>query len=121
MRAVGIRLVLDDFGMGYSSLKSLARGDFSKIKIDRTFVAGAGEGRSDARAIVEAVIALGRAMSCEVTAEGIETAAQARLLQKMGCDQLQGFHFGRPIATNQHALIIADAADSSGRRRIARA
>jgi len=121
LRAVGIRLVLDDFGMGYSSLKSLARGDFSKIKIDRTFVAGAGEGRSDARAIVEAVIALGNAMSCEVTAEGIETAAQARLLERMGCDQLQGFHFGRPIATNQHSLVIAGAADSPDRRRIARA
>ncbi|URD61745.1 EAL domain-containing protein [Sphingomonas sp. KRR8] len=121
LRAVGIQLVLDDFGMGYSSLKSLARGEFSKIKIDRSFVAGAGEGRSDARAIVEAVIALGRAMRCDVTAEGIETAAQALLFEKMGCDQLQGFHFGRPLAADQHVLVLPDLPSGSQRRRIARA
>ncbi len=121
LRSIGVRLVLDDFGMGYSSLKSLARGDFSKIKIDRSFVAGAGEGRSDARAIVEAVIALGRAMRCDVTAEGIETAAQARLFEKMGVDQLQGFHFGRPAAADPRALVISAPATDSARRRIARA
>jgi len=120
LRSIGIKLVLDDFGMGYSSLKSLARGEFSKIKIDRTFVAGAGEGRQDARAIVEAVIALGRAMRCDVTAEGIETAAQARMFEAMGCDQLQGFHFGRPCAAGQREFELGDA-PSPPPRRIARA
>jgi EAL domain-containing protein (putative c-di-GMP-specific phosphodiesterase class I) len=96
LRSLGVRLVLDDFGTGYSSFGSLARGSFSKIKIDRTFASGAAAGDRHAKSIVEAMIGLARGLGLKVTAEGVETAAEAKALAALGCDHLQGFHFGRP-------------------------
>ena len=97
LRAIGIRLVLDDFGTGYSSFGTLARGSFSEIKIDRSFASGAAAGDRHARSIVEAMIGLARGLGLKVTAEGVETEAEAKALTKLGCDHLQGFHFGRPL------------------------
>ncbi len=94
--SLGVRLVLDDFGTGYSSFGSLARGSFSKIKIDRSFASGAAAGDSQARSIVEAMIGLARGLGLKVTAEGVETADEAKVLTALGCDHLQGFYFGRP-------------------------
>ena len=96
LHALGVQLVLDDFGTGYSSFGSLARGEFSKIKIDRTFAGGAAAGDAQARSIVEAMIGLARGLGLKVTAEGVETAREARVLTDLGCDHLQGFYFGRP-------------------------
>jgi EAL domain-containing protein (putative c-di-GMP-specific phosphodiesterase class I) len=96
LHSLGIRLVLDDFGTGYSSFGSLARGEFSKIKIDRTFASGAAAGDSQARSIVEAMIGLAGGLGLKVTAEGVETEREAKVLTELGCDQLQGFYFGRP-------------------------
>jgi diguanylate cyclase (GGDEF)-like protein/PAS domain S-box-containing protein len=96
LHSLGIRLVLDDFGTGYSSFGSLARGEFSKIKIDRTFASGAAAGDPQARSIVEAMIGLAGGLGLKVTAEGVETAHEAKVLTELGCDQLQGFYFGRP-------------------------
>lgn len=97
LRGIGIRLVLDDFGTGYSSFGTLARGSFSKIKIDRSFASGAAAGNRHSRSIVEAMIGLARGLGLQVTAEGVETEAEARALTALGCDHLQGFHFGRPL------------------------
>lgn len=97
LRTLGIRLALDDFGTRYSSLGMLGRGEFAKIKIDRSFVNGAAAGKKSDRAIVEAIIALARGLDLEVTAEGIETNEEAEHMERMGCMQLQGFHFGRPM------------------------
>jgi EAL domain-containing protein (putative c-di-GMP-specific phosphodiesterase class I) len=94
--SLGVRLVLDDFGTGYSSFGSLARGSFSKIKIDRSFASGAAAGDCQARSIVEAMIGLARGLGLKVTAEGVETADEAKVLTALGCDHLQGFYFGRP-------------------------
>jgi diguanylate cyclase (GGDEF)-like protein len=96
LRAIGVRLVLDDFGTGYSSYGCLIGGDFSKIKIDRSFVGAAAAGNREARSIVQSVLTLARGMDLEVTAEGIETPEQAEALKRLGCGQLQGFLFGRP-------------------------
>jgi diguanylate cyclase (GGDEF)-like protein len=96
---LGIHLVLDDFGTGYSSFGSLARGEFSKIKIDRAFASGAAAGDPHARSIVEAMIGLARGLGLKVTAEGVETEREAQVLAKLGCDHLQGFYFGRPKQT----------------------
>ncbi len=96
LRRLGVRLVLDDFGTGYSSFGSLARGEFSKIKIDRSFVTGAAAGETHASSIVEAMVGLARGVGLLVTAEGIETAREAEILTQLGCDHLQGFYFGRP-------------------------
>ena len=96
LRAIGVRIVLDDFGTGYASLGYLQRFRFDKLKIDRSFVARMTE-MAEARAIVSAVLAMGRAMGIEVAAEGVETEAQLAMLRAEGCDQAQGYLLGRPV------------------------
>ena len=97
LRGLGVRLVLDDFGKGYSSFGYLSRAKFSKIKIDQSFVRGAAEGAKDCIAIVHAILALARGLGVETTAEGVETEEQAEIMRSLGCNQLQGFHFGYPV------------------------
>lgn len=96
LRALGVRLVLDDFGKGYSSFGYLARAQFAKIKIDQTFVRGAAQGSRESVAIVHAILALARGLGVETTAEGVETAPQAEAMRDLGCTQLQGYYFGHP-------------------------
>jgi diguanylate cyclase (GGDEF)-like protein len=101
LRALGVRLVLDDFGKGYSSFGYLSRAHFAKIKIDQSFVRGAAEGSKDCVAIVHAILALARGLGVETTAEGVETEKQADVMRQLGCTQLQGFHFGRPVRAEE--------------------
>jgi diguanylate cyclase (GGDEF)-like protein len=101
LRAIGVRLVLDDFGKGYSSFGYLSRAHFSKIKIDRSFVHGAAEGERDCSAIVRAILALARGLSVETTAEGVENEREAAVMRALGCDQLQGYLFGRPVPADE--------------------
>jgi diguanylate cyclase (GGDEF)-like protein len=101
LRALGVRLVLDDFGKGYSSFGYLSRAHFAKIKIDQSFVRGAAEGAKDCVAIVHAILALARGLGVETTAEGVETRVQAEVMSQLGCTQLQGFHFGRPVRAEE--------------------
>ena len=101
LRGIGVRLVLDDFGKGYSSFGYLSRARFSKIKIDRSFVAGAAEGERDCSAIVRAILALARGLSVETTAEGVENEREAAVMRALGCDQLQGYLFGRPVPVEE--------------------
>jgi diguanylate cyclase (GGDEF)-like protein len=97
LQALGVRLVLDDFGKGYSSFGYLSRACFAKIKIDQLFVRGAANGQHESLAIVNSILALANGLGVETTAEGIETLAQAELMVHLGCSQLQGFLFGRPV------------------------
>jgi diguanylate cyclase (GGDEF)-like protein len=97
LRCLGVRLVIDDFGKGYSSFGYLSRAHFAKIKIDQSFVQGAAAGNREHLAIVEAILAMARRLGVETTAEGVETAAQERVMRSLGCDQFQGFRFGRPV------------------------
>jgi diguanylate cyclase (GGDEF)-like protein len=98
LRSLGVRIAMDDFGTGYSSLSYLRRFPFDKIKIDKSFVADLDGSRSaDAAAIVRAVVSLGSSLGMTTTAEGIEAEAQAELLRAEGCDEVQGYHFGRPM------------------------
>jgi len=97
LRTIGVRLVLDDFGKGYSSFGYLSRARFSKIKIDRSFVHGAAEGERESGAIVRAILALARGLGIEVTAEGVENEREAEAMREFGCDQLQGFLFSVPL------------------------
>jgi diguanylate cyclase (GGDEF)-like protein/PAS domain S-box-containing protein len=109
LRALGVRLVLDDFGKGYSSFGYLSRAHFSKIKIDQSFVRGAAEGARECVAIVNAILALARGLGVETTAEGVETEAQAEVMRQLGCSQLQGFHFGRPVLAGELAETLRGA------------
>lgn len=104
LHGLGVRLVLDDFGKGYSSLGHLSRAKFAKIKINQQLVRDAADGDQDARAIVTVILALALAngLGVETTAEGVEIAAQAEAIRKLGCGQLQGFHFVRPVPSRRH-------------------
>ena len=113
LRALGVGVVLDDFGTGYSSLSYLRRFPFDKIKVDRSFVANMSVDVG-ATAIVEAVATLGQRLNMQVCAEGIETEAQASLLRAMGCDEGQGFLFGRACAADVFEALLAANLDIAG-------
>jgi diguanylate cyclase (GGDEF)-like protein/PAS domain S-box-containing protein len=104
LKALGVRLVLDDFGTGYSSLSYLTRLPLDVLKVDRSFVDGLGNEARDT-AITEAIIAMSRALSLDVVAEGVETSEQVTELSRLGCTLAQGFHFSRAVP----ALDITDA------------
>ena len=95
LRGAGLRISIDDFGTGYSSLSYLTRLPLSALKIDRSFVRDAGAS-AEAASIVRAVIDMAQNMRFTVIAEGVETAQQAAFLREHGCDQAQGYFFGRP-------------------------
>jgi len=96
IRASGVRLALDDFGTGYSSLSYLRRLPFDRVKIDRSFVQGLGDDAS-ADTIIRLIVGLGRDLGMHITAEGVETEAQLRVLQAHRCSHVQGFLIGRPV------------------------
>jgi len=96
LQRIGVYLSIDDFGTGYSSLSYLRQLPAKQLKIDRSFVNDL-ESSSDARAIVDAVIHLAHALGLRVVAEGVETAEQRDILLQLGCDELQGFFFAKPM------------------------
>ena len=95
LNRVGVRVALDDYGTGYSSLADLAALPVDELKIDTSFVAGLGSDRART-AIVHAIVGLGQMLGITVVAEGIENAAQALALRAVGCQFGQGFHLGSP-------------------------
>ena len=99
-KQLGVKISLDDFGTGYSSLGHLSRFPFDKIKIDRSFVSRAPDDR-DSAAIVRAIVSLGASLGMATTAEGVETERQRTLVADAGCDQIQGYWYGRPMAAAQ--------------------
>ena len=114
LKAIGIRLAIDDFGTGYSSLGYLKRFPIDVLKVDRSFVAGLPANRGDA-AIVRAVVGLTRALGLKAVAEGVETADQLAELRELGCDQGQGYFFGRPTATEVADAVLRRSALAGGR------
>ena len=103
LRYMGVSISMDDFGTGYSSLSHLARLPVSELKIDRSFMADI-EDNDAVRALVTAVIRIGESLKLTVVAEGVETVAQRRFLEALGCDVLQGYLFGEAMP----AAIFAD-------------
>lgn len=105
LRDAGVRIAMDDFGTGHSSLTQLRVFPFDRLKIDRSFVKDLPL-RGDAPAIVRAVTGLGRSLGIAVIAEGVETEAQLRELLAEGCEAAQGYLFGRPVPVSQVPAVI---------------
>jgi diguanylate cyclase (GGDEF)-like protein len=108
LRALGLKLALDDFGSGYSSLTYLQRLPFDKLKVDRGFVAAL-DHSANAGVIIQAIIALGRALNLSILVEGIETEEQRALVRLAGCDEMQGYLFAKPAPREQIDRIWAGA------------
>jgi EAL domain-containing protein (putative c-di-GMP-specific phosphodiesterase class I) len=107
LKALGVRLAIDDFGIGYSSLMHLKRlMPVDLLKIDKSFVDGVMESDAD-RAIVAAVINLAKALEVEAIAEGVETGEQATALREMRCELAQGYHFARPDSAEAVTKLLA--------------
>lgn len=113
LRSIGFRTALDDFGTGYSSLAYLCNFKFDKIKIDRSFVGRIS--RIDiARTIVQAVVSIGRGLGMVIVAEGVETEFEAMMMTRLGCTEMQGYYFSKPVSSAQ----ITELIDSFQPKRI---
>lgn len=106
IRALGVTVAMDDFGTGYSSLGYLQRFRFDKLKIDRSFVASL-DHDVRATAIVDAVLGISRALGVRANAEGVETQEQARMLAERGCEEAQGWLYGKPVPACEIDALVA--------------
>ena len=109
LRDIGVRLSMDDFGTGYSSLSYIQILPIAVLKLDRSFVMYLEED-DISRQIVSAVISICKSKNIKIIAEGIETCGQAKILKDSGCDQAQGYLFGRPMSSNQFEDYLSQAA-----------
>ena len=120
LKAMGIRIAVDDFGIGYSSLSHLKRLPIDVIKIDRSFIHDVPGGAAD-EAISQAIIAMAKSLNIIVVAEGVETAAQWQFLRAHGCDEFQGYYFSEPLAAAEFAELVEKNLDRPiGAQRAAR-
>jgi len=106
LRASGIKIALDDFGTGYSSLSYLIKLEVDRIKIDRSFIQHLNVPRS--RSIVQAIVAMAKAVNVTITAEGVETHEQLHFLAQSGCDHLQGYLFSKPVSATRLTELLRD-------------
>jgi diguanylate cyclase (GGDEF)-like protein len=107
MKELGVAILVDDFGTGYSSMSYLQRFPIDTLKIDRSFVGQVDQNAN--RVIVRTIVNLAHSLGLSVVAEGVETEEQYRILQEMGCEFAQGYHFSRPIFLNQAENLILGA------------
>jgi EAL domain-containing protein (putative c-di-GMP-specific phosphodiesterase class I) len=108
LRRFGIKIFLDDFGTGYSSLNYLRRLPLDRVKIDRSFVSGAGDDVLADPVIVQSIIALAHKLGLRVVAEGVESARHLAALTELNCDAVQGFHFSQAVpAADATRMLLA--------------
>ena len=110
---LGVRVALDDFGSGYSNLSYLQRFPLDKLKIDRSFVVALGTS-ANGGVIIQAIVALGRALGLSVLVEGVETEQQRVLLRLAGCDEMQGFLFAKPTPAATIDRLLSQQKQSTG-------
>lgn len=113
--ALGCSVALDDFGTGYSSLGYLRKLRFTTIKVDRSFVQGAAQNSPESLAIIRAVVAMADSLGMSTTAEGVENEEEAEMIRQLGCTKIQGYHFGRPMPSEDVRRIF-DRRVSDGRK-----
>jgi diguanylate cyclase (GGDEF)-like protein/PAS domain S-box-containing protein len=106
LRGLGVAFALDDFGTGYSSLGYLQKAAFSRIKIDRSFVSRAVQPGSEAGAIIQAIVTLAHSLDMTTTAEGTETREEFEFCREIGCEQVQGYLFGRPMPPEEATALV---------------
>jgi EAL domain-containing protein (putative c-di-GMP-specific phosphodiesterase class I) len=102
---MGVRIAIDDFGVGYSSLAQIKRFPIDTLKVDRSFIRDLEKNAED-RAITEAIISMGKTLSLTVVAEGVETEEQQNFLVDHACDAMQGYYFSKPIDRDQFASFL---------------
>jgi diguanylate cyclase (GGDEF)-like protein len=107
IRELGVEIAIDDFGTGYSSLAYINKLPIHLLKIDRSFVSGVTT-EAESHGIVSAIVALARGLKLKVVAEGVETTEQAEAVKRLGCDQIQGYLVGRPMAREDIEARLAD-------------
>lgn len=112
LREAGARIVIDDFGAGYSSINYIRSFPFDKIKIDKSYVDEFAQSGSKSKVILNAVIAMARELNLVTTAEGVETAEQYQQLCEIGCNELQGYYFSKPLPQDE-ALRVVSGGDCS--------
>ena len=107
LQRLGVHLAIDDFGTGYSSLSALKMFPVARLKIDRSFIKDLPRDEND-RAVTTAVISLARKLNMKVIAEGVETAEQMAFLRDADCDEVQGYHFSKPVAAEEIAAMLGE-------------
>jgi EAL domain-containing protein (putative c-di-GMP-specific phosphodiesterase class I) len=105
LKSMGIRIAIDDFGIGYSSLSHLKKFPIDTVKIDRSFIQDVPGDRAD-EAITEAIIAMGKSLKIKVVAEGVETMEQLQFLARNGCDEIQGYFFSKPTTAEEFTKLL---------------
>lgn len=106
LKKSGVRLVLDDFGTGYSALGYLHKVPFDKLKIDQSFVRGAGQKGNMNSAIISSIVTLAEALGMDTTAEGVETIEELEFVHRLGCSQVQGYIYGKPLNLKDATALI---------------
>ena len=114
LKELGVRIAIDDFGAGYSSLSYIQRLRVDMLKIDRTFIATIHQGAVGS-AVMQAALAIGRTLEIPTVAEGVERSDQLARLKLMGCRLAQGFHFARPMAADAAAELVSNTPDELAR------
>jgi EAL domain-containing protein (putative c-di-GMP-specific phosphodiesterase class I) len=107
LKSLGVALAIDDFGTGFSSLSYLSRFPIDRLKIDQSFVSALGKD-SSATAIASAVVTLGHSLGLRVIAEGVETQAQLNALRDLGCDEIQGYLFSKPLGYEEFIACLRE-------------
>jgi len=112
IKKLGVRLAIDDFGTGYSSLAQIKHFPIDTLKVDRSFIRNLPQD-SENQAITEAIITMGKNLSLTVVAEGVETQEQKDFLRNLICDEMQGFHFSKPVTPDKFADLLRNHDPSS--------
>ncbi|USE35167.1 bifunctional diguanylate cyclase/phosphodiesterase [Endozoicomonas sp. SCSIO W0465] len=117
IKSIGVTLALDDFGTGYSSLGYLKQFPFDKIKIDKSFIEDLPENRENC-GIVEAIVQIGKSFGLKVLAEGVETVEQDAYLAQRGCQEGQGYYYGKPLSAHDFISLVSSQSVSSSNTQV---